>query len=60
MFTEECLKYVDVCLLCDVLDIDVEDILAAFPDKIESHMEELKDLFDVDVEDEEDDMYGMD
>lgn len=54
MFTEECLMYVDQCLLCDVLGIEVEDILAAFPDKVEEHMEELKQLFDVD-EDEEDD-----
>lgn len=53
MFTEECLMYIDQCLLCDVLGIEVEDILAAFPDKVEEHMEELKELFDVD-EDEED------
>ena len=53
MFTEECLKYVDVCLLCDVLGIEVEDVLSAFPDKVDEHLEELKELFDMD-EDEED------
>lgn len=46
MFTDECLKYVDVETLCDVLEIDVEDILAAFPDKIDEHLEKLKELFD--------------
>lgn len=56
MFTEECLKYVDVCLLCDVLGIEVEDVLAQFPDKVDENMEQLKELFDMD-EDEED---GMD
>jgi hypothetical protein len=53
MFTEECLKYVDVCLLCDVLGIEVEDVLAQFPDKVEERMDELKELFDMD-EDEQD------
>ena len=48
MFTDECLKYVDVETLCDVLEIDVEDILAAFPDKIDEHLEKLKELFDND------------
>lgn len=53
MFTDECLKYVDVCLLCDVLGIEVEDILTQFPDKVDERLEELKELFDVD-EDEDD------
>ena len=48
MFTDECLKYVDVETLCDVLEIDVEDILAAFPDKIDEHLEKLKELFNND------------
>jgi hypothetical protein len=46
MFTDECLKYVDVCLLCDILDIEPEDILDRFSDKIDDHLEELKELFD--------------
>ena len=53
MFTEDCLKYVDVCLLCDILGIEVEEVLAQFPDKVEEHMEELKELFDMDEDDEE-------
>lgn len=57
MFTEECLKYVDVCLLCDVLGIEVEDVLAQFPDKVDENMEQLKELFDMDEDEEED---GMD
>ena len=46
MFTDECLKYVDVETLCDVLQIDVEDILNRFQDRIDDHLEELKELFD--------------
>ena len=46
MFTDECLKYVDVETLCDVLEIDVEDILNRFQDRIDDHLEELKELFD--------------
>ena len=46
MFTDECLKYVDVETLCEVLEIEVEDILAAFQDRIDDHLEELKELFD--------------
>ena len=46
MFTDECLKYVDIETLCDVLEIEVEDILAAFQDRIDEHLEELKVLFD--------------
>ena len=46
MFTDECLKYVDVCLLCDILEIEPEDILDRFSDKIDDHLEELKELFD--------------
>lgn len=53
MFTEDCLKYVDVCLLCDILGIEVEEVLAQFPDKVEEHMDELKELFDVDEDEEE-------
>jgi hypothetical protein len=53
MFTEECLKYVDVCLLCDVLGIEVDDIINSFPDKVDEHLEELKELFDVDEDEEE-------
>ena len=48
MFTDECLKYVDLETLCDVLEIEVEDILAAFQDRIDEHLEELKELFDND------------
>lgn len=48
MFTDECLKYVDVETLCEVLEIEVEDILAAFQDRIDEHLEELKELFDND------------
>jgi hypothetical protein len=46
MFTDECLKYVDVCTLCEVLDITVDEIIAAFPDKLDECLEELKELFD--------------
>ena len=46
MFTDECLKYVDIETLCDVLEIDVEDILNRFQDRIDDHLEELKELFD--------------
>ena len=46
MFTDECLKYVDVCLLCDILEIEAEDILDRFSDRIDDHLEELKELFD--------------
>jgi DNA-binding Xre family transcriptional regulator len=46
MFTDECLKYVDVETLCEVLEIDVEDILNRFQDRIDDHLEELKELFD--------------
>ena len=46
MFTDECLKYVDVCMLCDILDIQVDDILNAFPDRVDDCLEELKELFD--------------
>lgn len=53
MFTEDCLKYVDVCLLCELLEIEVEELLAQFPDKVDEHMEELKELFDVDEEEED-------
>ena len=46
MFTYEGLKYVDVESICGVLEIDVEDIIAAFPDKIDQHLEMLRELFD--------------
>ena len=55
MFTEDCLKYVDVCLLCDVLGIEVDDIISSFPDKVDEHLEDLKELFDMD-EDEDEEM----
>ena len=48
MCTDECLKYVDIETLCEVLEIDVEDILNHFQDRIDDHLEELKEFFDND------------
>jgi hypothetical protein len=40
----------DAELLCDILGIDSEDIIERFDDKIEEHMIELCEVFDVDIE----------
>jgi len=53
--TEQFLKRValmaDAALLCEILDIDSEDLLERFSDLIDEHTEEgLREIFDVDME----------
>ena len=44
----------DACLLCEILDLDSEDIIERFGDLIEEKHEELREIFDVDTGTEED------
>jgi|TARA_R110001606_G_scaffold376217_1_gene534792 hypothetical protein len=40
--------------LCELLYITSEDIIERFDDKIEEHMEELQEIFDIDIDQGED------
>ena len=40
----------DADLLCEVLDIDSEDIIEEFNDKIEENIDILRETFDVDID----------
>jgi hypothetical protein len=40
----------DADLLCEVLDIDSEDIIERFNDKIEENIDILRETFDVDID----------
>ena len=43
----------DATTLCDILDIDSEDIIERFEDVIRDREEELRDIFDIDTGTEE-------
>jgi hypothetical protein len=45
----------DAGLLCELLDIDSEDIIERFEDLIEERIEELREVFDIDTIGEQDD-----
>lgn len=40
----------DADLLCEILDIDSEDIIERFTDKIEENIDTLREIFDVDID----------
>lgn len=46
MFSEDQLKYIDVELLCEILEIDAEDIVSAFGDRVDDNMEKIAGLLD--------------
>jgi|TARA_R110002072_G_scaffold4956_9_gene33702 hypothetical protein len=46
----------DATLLCEILDIESEDIIERFDDLIEDRLEELRTIFDVDF----DPLYNLD
>tara|TARA_R110000803_G_scaffold117063_7_gene185626 strand:- start:1039 stop:1230 length:192 start_codon:yes stop_codon:yes gene_type:complete len=54
-FIERLAIMADPDLLCDVLDISSEDILERFEDVVELRLDILRDVFDVDFEEENDD-----
>tara|TARA_R110000744_G_scaffold260336_1_gene375318 strand:- start:2090 stop:2311 length:222 start_codon:yes stop_codon:yes gene_type:complete len=43
----------DASLLCDLLDIDSEDIIERFEDLIEEKQEMLREVFDIDTSEEQ-------
>jgi len=43
----------DATTLCDILDIDSEDIIERFDDLIRDREEELREIFDIDTGTEE-------
>ena len=45
----------DAGLLCELLDIESEDIIERFEDLIEERIEELREVFDIDTIGEQDD-----
>jgi hypothetical protein len=40
----------DPNILCDILEISTEDLIEMFSDKIEQRIEDLREIFDVDVD----------
>ena len=54
-FLRRLAEITDPDFLCDFLDITSEDILERFEDIVESYLDELREEFDVDIEEEEED-----
>ena len=50
----------DVEMLCETLGITPEDIVERFSDVVELHQEDLRDVFDITLEDEEEDYENYD
>jgi len=48
----------DPSLLCDIMDISTEDIIERFEDYIVDYIDVLREAYDIDLEEEEDDDYG--
>lgn len=44
--------FCDVCMLCEMLDIDEEELLERFEDKILENMEDMIDFCDEEEEEE--------
>lgn len=43
----------DPPFLCEIMNIETEDIIERFSDLIEDNIEELRDIFDIDIDLEE-------
>ena len=41
---EKLALYCDVCLLCDILDIDEEELIERFEDKLLEHLNEMQEF----------------
>jgi len=39
--------YIDIEILCDILNIEPEDILRRFPEAVEAHEKEILELLDL-------------
>ena len=48
----------DSSTLCDILDIDSEDILERFDDVVEDKIDVLREAFDIDFDTEEENEHG--
>jgi hypothetical protein len=48
----------DSSTLCDILDIDSEDILERFDDVVEDKIDILRESFDIDFDTEEENEHG--
>jgi hypothetical protein len=49
-FLKRLAELTDATLLCEILEIDSEDIIDRFDDKIEENMGQLQEIFDIDID----------